>query len=162
MSGPWSLRTTAEANLVPSQQAAPQTNQPEAINAQSAINYGFTVFQDISYDFQSPASPYTLPLSLKFRLQFFDAREWNNRIYAYEHDVLYAYSSPAVYGLGGRAYISLRWRIIPQLSLYFRFSETLYDPAWYSAKHPSWSPNANPHQPLPSRTDIHLLLRATL
>ena len=162
MSGPWSLRTTAEANLVPSQQAAPQTNQPEAINAQSAINYGFTVFQDISYDFQSPASPYTLPLSLKFRLQFFDAREWNNRIYAYEHDVLYAYSIPAVYGLGGRAYISLRWRIIPQLSLYFRFSETLYDPAWYSAKHPSWSPNANPHQPLPSRTDIHLLLRATL
>ena len=129
--GPLSLRTTAEANL---------TNN---------LSYGFTLFQDISFDF----TPYTLhhtPLSLKLRLQGFDARQWTNRIYCYEHDVLYAFSIPAVYGLGGRAYLCLKWQIIPQLALYAKVSETVYQTAW-----------AAEHNKAQTRTDIHLLLRAT-
>ena len=131
--GPWSLRTTADANYVQS--------------------YGISLAQDIAYDF----TPYTLhhtPLSIRLRLQGFDAREWNNRIYSYEHDVLYAFSIPAVYGLGGRAYVCLRWQIIPQLALYFRLSETVYARDWYIEKYPK--------SQIPSRTDIHLLLRAKL
>ena len=130
--GAWSLRTTAEANLV----------------HQSPITYGFTIFQDISY---------SLPLregrglGFRFRLQGFDAREWANRIYIYEHDVLYAFSIPATYGLGGRAYLCLRWQIIPQLALYFRVSETVYAKQWATA-----------HDRPQTRTDIHLLLRAKL
>lgn len=129
--GPLSLRTTAEANL---------TNN---------LSYGFTLFQDISFDF----TPYTLhhtPLSLKLRLQGFDARQWTNRIYCYEHDVLYAFSIPAVYGLGGRAYLCLKWQIIPQLALYAKISETVYQAAW-----------AAEHNKAQTRTDLHLLLRAT-
>ena len=129
--GALSLRTTAEANYVDS--------------------YGLTIYQDISYDFQSPVSVRRLPLSLHFRAQFFDAREWANRIYVYEHDVLYAYSIPAVYGLGGRAYLCLRWQIIPQLALYFRLSETLCQKQWAVS-------NNRPQ----TRTDLHLLLRAKL
>ena len=128
--GGWSLRTTADANYVQS--------------------YGVSIAQDIAYDF----TPYTLhhtPLSIRLRLQGFDAREWNNRIYCYEHDVLYAFSIPAVYGLGGRAYVCLRWQIIPQLALYFRLSETVYAKTWASA-----------HNRSQTRTDIHLLLRAKL
>lgn len=128
--GGWSLRTTADANYVQS--------------------YGISLAQDIAYDF----TPYTLhhtPLSIRLRLQGFDAREWNNRIYCYEHDVLYAFSIPAVYGLGGRAYVCLRWQIIPQLALYFRLSETVYAKTWASA-----------HNRSQTRTDIHLLLRAKL
>ena len=90
MEGPWSLRSTAEANLT----------KLSTLNSQ--LHYGVTVYQDIAYQFQQA------PLSLRGRLQFFDAREWNNRIYTYEHDVLYAFSIPAVYGLGGRAYVCLR------------------------------------------------------
>ena len=128
--GGWSLRTTADANYVQS--------------------YGISLAQDIAYDF----TPYTLhhtPLSIRLRLQGFDAREWNNRIYCYEHDVLYAFSIPAVYGLGGRAYVCLRWQIIPQLALYFRLSETVYAKTW-----------ASEHNRSQTRTDIHLLLRAKL
>ena len=128
--GSWSLRTTADANYVQS--------------------YGISLAQDIAYDF----TPYTLhhtPLSIRLRLQGFDAREWNNRIYCYEHDVLYAFSIPAVYGLGGRAYVCLRWQIIPQLALYFRISETVYAKTW-----------ASEHNRSQTRTDIHLLLRAKL
>ena len=136
--GRWSLRTTAEANI---------TNNQLPITNNKSIPYGFTIFQDISY---------SLPLregrglGLRLRLQGFDAREWANRIYTYEHDVLYAYSIPAVYGLGGRAYLCLRWQIIPQLALYFRASETVYARKWAAAH----------SRPL-TRTDLHLLLRAT-
>ena len=135
--GSWSLRTTAEANIIPSKLST--------LNSQ--LTYGYTIFQDISY---------SLPLregrglGFHLRLQGFDAREWANRIYTYEHDVLYAYSIPAVYGLGGRAYLCLRWQIIPQLALYFRASETVYARKWAAAH----------SRPL-TRTDLHLLLRAT-
>ena len=78
-------------------------------------------------------------------------REWENRIYLYEHDVLYAYSIPATYGLGGRFYLCLRWQIIPQLALYLRASETVYAQQW-----------AAEHDRSQTRTDIHLLLRAKL
>jgi hypothetical protein len=173
--GQWSFRTTAEANLT-SQRTSGSINLQSSINsAPSALNaaepqyaYGYTVFQDISLDL-SRLSPLTsrLPLGFYFRAQAFDARDWANRIYCYEHDVLYAFSVPAVYGLGGRAYLGLRWQIIPQLALYFRVSETLYARDWYISKHPEWpsnlkSPISNPKLSVPSRTDLHLLLRATL
>ena len=137
----WSLRTTADANL---------TNQESTITNQQSIPYGVSIAQDIAYDFQSPMTNHQLPIRLKLRLQAFDAREWKNRIYIYEHDVLYAFSIPAVYGLGGRAYLCLRWQIIPQLALYFRASETVYARKWAAAH----------SRPL-TRTDLHLLLRAT-
>ena len=143
--GPWSLRTTAEANLVhPKSQMS---------NVKSQITYGYTLYQDLAYDFQSPMSnvKYQIPLALKFRAQWFDTRDWANRIYTYEHDVLYAYSIPAVYGLGGRFYFNLRWQIIPQLALYFRLSETVYLRQWATA-----------HDRPSTRTDFHLLLRAKL
>jgi len=126
----WSLRTTIDANYVET--------------------YGVSLAQDVAYDFSTPYTLHPTPLSIRLRLQFFDAQNWTNRIYLYEHDVLYAYSIPAVYGLGGRAYLCLRWQIIPQLSLYFRASETVYARKW-AAEH---------SRPL-TRTDLHLLLRAT-
>lgn len=131
--GPWSLRTTADFNLSPIQPFTP-----------SSIPYGVSLAQDVAYNFQ-------YPITLRLRVQAFDAREWSNRIYLYEHDVLYAFSIPATYGLGGRAYFILRWQPLPQLALYFRLSETLYAQKWAAA-----------HDRPQSRTDIHLLLRAKL
>ena len=130
--GAWSFRTVADANY--------------------AGSYGLSIAQDVALDFSRLASLNTrVPLALTLRLQGFDVREWANRIYLYEHDVLYAFSIPATYGLGGRAYLCLRWQIIPQLSLYFKLSETVYAKQWAAS------------QSRPStRTDIHLLLRAKL
>lgn len=137
--GAWSLRSTAEANLTSS--------------------YGYTIYQDIAYDFaQSGLSVRgkALPLSLRLRVQWFDARKWDNRIYTYEHDVLYAFSIPAVYGLGGRAYLCLRWQAMDKLALYLRVSETIYQRAWYAEHHSEWNGAAGS---IPTRTDVHLLLR---
>ncbi len=148
----WSLRTTLDANL---------TNQKSTITNQQSIPYGVSIAQDIAYDFSTPYTLHPTPLSIKLRLQFFDAQDWSNRIYLYEHDVLYAYSIPATYGLGGRFYLCLRWQIIPQLALYFRASETVYAREWYIEKYPK-SPITNHQSQIPTRTDLHLLLRAKL
>ena len=135
--GPWSLRTTADANI---------SVQPSAVSSQ---HYGVSLAQDIAFD----CTPYTVhhtPLSLRIRLQAFDARNWDNRIYLYEHDVLYAFSIPASYGLGGRAYLCLKWQAHPHIALYCRLSETIYEKNWATA-----------HNRSMTRTDIHVLLRGT-
>ena len=142
-----SLRTNVDANLTPN----PLNTNP--------LTYGISIYQDLAYNFQMANGKW--PISFHLRLQAFDARNWDNRIYCYEHDVLYAFSIPAVYGLGGRAYLSLKWQIIPQLALYFRASETIYARDWYIEKYPQ-SPITNHPLQLPTRTDLHLLLRATL
>lgn len=164
--GAWSLRTTGEVNL----------SAPLSLNIQHNTSniqhhslpfregsglgpYGYTVYQDIAYDFaQSGLSVRgkALPLSLRLRVQWFDARKWDNRIYTYEHDVLYAFSIPAVYGLGGRAYLCLRWQAMDKLALYLRVSETIYERAWYAEHHSEWNGAAGS---IPTRTDVHLLLR---
>lgn len=127
--GLWRFQTRVEANLY---------------TADSFPTYGFAMMQDIRYAFRG------VPLTLQGRLALFDTRSWDNRIYAYENDVLYAMSTPALYGVGARAYLNLRWKILPQLTLYCRFSETLYTRFWAAQR----------DIPI-TRTDIHLLLRAT-
>lgn len=162
----WSLRTTAEANLTSSSSLNIQHNtsniQHHSLPFREGSGlgpYGYTIYQDIAYDFAQSglsAKGKPIPLSLRLRVQFFDAREWDNRIYTYEHDVLYAFSIPAVYGLGGRAYVCLRWQVMEKLALYLRVSETLYQRAWYAEHHSEWNGAAGS---IPTRTDVHLLLR---
>lgn len=128
----WRFRTQAEANIV-------------HIANNKNITYGISLFQDIEY--QLPH----FPLIIQWRLQGFDAKQWNNRIYAYENDILYAYSIPNVYGLGLRTYINARYHINDMFSLYLRLSETIYRHQW-----------AITHNRKVTRTDIHLLLRIHL
>ena len=130
--GEWSLRTTADYNQSP------------ITNNQSPLPYGVSLAQDVAYSFSR------VPLALRLRAQFFDARNWDNRIYLYEHDVLYAFSIPACYGLGGRAYVCLKWQAHPHIALYCRLSETIYEKSW-----------ATSHNRSMTRTDIHVLLRGT-
>ena len=144
-SGPWSLRTTADANLIPNR-------NNDSTSPRNNVSYGASIAQDFALDFSQLSSFNAKPpLTLKLRVQGFDAREWANRIYLYEHDVLYAWSIPAVYGLGGRFILNLRWQIVPQLAMYLRLSETVYSKQW-----------ATIHSRPSTRTDIHLLLRAKL
>ncbi|MCQ2343055.1 MAG: helix-hairpin-helix domain-containing protein [Paludibacteraceae bacterium] len=127
--GGWRLRTQADGSL---------TNTDE-----NKVNWGFSVLQDIQYTFRQ------VPITLQLRLQGFDIRNWDNRVYIYENDVLYAYSQPAVYGRGGRCYLNMRYKIKDWLSVYLKMSETIYHPQWDKAAQPN-------------RTDIHLLLKVNL
>jgi hypothetical protein len=66
--------------------------------------------------------------------------------------VLYGWSVPAIYGTGGRFFLNLKWRIIEQLTLYLRISETVYSRQWAEQQGLGHI----------TRTDIHLMLRALI
>ena len=128
--GAWRLKTQIDANMV---------------YENEKWNYGFSVFQDVEYRFVR------VPIVLQLRAQAFDAREWNNRVYMYENDVLYAYAIPFVYGLGGRFWLNARYKINDTFAVYLRVSETVYQGAWAAA-----------HDKRNTRTDVHALLRVKL
>ena len=128
--GQWKMKTQADGNMV---------------QAKGAWTYGWSVLQDVEYRFSE------VPIVLQFRAQAFDAREWNNRVYIYENDVLYAYAIPFVYGLGGRFWLNARYKINDIFSVYLRVSETIYQDAW-----------AVEHDKKSTRTDVHALLRVKL
>ena len=128
--GQWKMKTQADGNMV---------------QAKGGWTYGWSVLQDVEYRFSE------VPIVLQFRAQAFDAREWNNRVYIYENDVLYAYAIPFVYGLGGRFWLNARYKINDIFSLYLRVSETIYQRTW-----------AMEHDKKSTRTDVHALLRVKL
>lgn len=128
--GQWKMKTQADGNLV---------------YANNALTYGWSLLQDVEYRFSQ------VPIVLQLRAQAFDAQEWNNRVYIYENDVLYAYAIPFVYGLGGRFWLNARYKINDIFSLYLRVSETIYQNAW-----------AMEHDKKSTRTDVHVLLRIKL
>ena len=128
--GQWKMKTQADGNMV---------------QAKGAWTYGWSVLQDVEYRFSK------VPIVLQFRAQAFDAREWNNRVYIYENDVLYAYAIPFVYGLGGRFWLNARYKINDTFSVYLRVSETIYQDAW-----------AMEHNKNCTRADVHALLRVKL
>ena len=128
--GQWKMKTQADGNMV---------------QAEGEWTYGWSVLQDVEYRFAD------VPIVLQLRAQAFDAREWNNRVYIYENDVLYAYAIPFVYGLGGRFWLNARYKINDIFSVYLRVSETIYQSAW-----------AMEHDKKGSRTDVHALLRVKL
>ena len=128
--GQWKMKTQADGNMV---------------QAKGAWTYGWSVLQDVEYRFSN------VPIVLQLRAQAFDAREWNNRVYIYENDVLYAYAIPFVYGLGGRFWLNARYKINDTFSVYLRVSETIYQRTW-----------AMEHDKKSTRTDVHALLRVKL
>ena len=128
--GQWKMKTQADGNLV---------------YVNSGLSYGWSVLQDVEYRFAK------VPIVLQLRAQAFDARKWDNRVYIYENDVLYAYAIPFVYGMGGRLWLNARYKINNTFSVYLRVSETIYQQAW-----------AMEHNKKCTRTDVHALLRVKL
>jgi len=83
-------------------------------------NNGFLIYQDVSYKFQS------YPIKLSARFAIFDTDSYDERIYAYESDVLYAFSIPSYYYKGSRVYILLNYDINKNIDFWLRYSQTYY------------------------------------
>jgi hypothetical protein len=86
----------------------------------SEPTYGFSAMQDLGFQFPK------FPLKVDVRYLFFDAPFYNNRIYIYEKDVLYAFSVPAFSGRGVRYYFNLNYQLQHNMHLYFRFAQTIF------------------------------------
>ena len=81
---------------------------------------GYLVYQDIIYKFAK------VPLRLSFRYAMFDTDTYNARIYAYENDILYAFSIPAYYSKGIRTYLLLSYKITHNIDVWVRYAITQY------------------------------------
>ncbi len=82
---------------------------------------GFMMYQDVEY--RTPA----LPLDISFRFAMFDS-DYNARSYAYESDILYAFSVPSYSGRGVRSYLTVKYTIIEDfLDIWLRYGIFHYE-----------------------------------
>jgi hypothetical protein len=79
---------------------------------------GFMMYQDILY------KPAKLPISLAFRYAVFETDTYNARLYAYENDILYAFSIPAYYDRGFRTYLLVQYSAGAVVDLWVRYALT--------------------------------------
>ena len=89
-------------------------------NADQPITTGFYSGHDLG--FTSTSKKFKLWL----RYAIFDIPGWDNRIYAYENDVLYSYSIPAFNSKGTRFIILTKTNIFPGLELSIRYAVSLF------------------------------------
>ena len=81
---------------------------------------GYLMYQDVIY------SPSEKPWLLNGRFALFDTDTYNERMYAYESDVLYAFSIPAYYYKGSRFYLMGKYSFGRSLDIWVRYAITYY------------------------------------
>ena len=89
-------------------------------NDDGSNSHGFFICQDVAY------KPENKPFSLTFRYAIFDTDDYDSRMYAYENDVLYSFSVPALSGKGMRLYLLGKWKPFKSLTLYARIGSIIY------------------------------------
>ncbi len=117
----WGTTTIVEANF--------------SMKSEEKGTYGAAIGQDVEYNFSQ------IPITLQARVVGYYTPDYDNRIYFYENDVLYANSAPMLYGKGVKCYLNVRYHINDMVALYLKASHVFA---------------AEP------RTDIHFLLRLKL
>ena len=79
---------------------------------------GYLVYQDLIY------KPMGKRFSMNGRLAYFATDGYNSRLYAYENDLLYSFSIPALYGKGIRSYFNFRQALTDKLTFWLKFAAT--------------------------------------
>lgn len=82
---------------------------------------GYLAYQDITY------KPKSSPLSFTFRYALFEMTSYDARIWAYESNVLYAFSIPAYFNRGTRTQLTVRYRIRKGIDLWLRWAQWHYN-----------------------------------
>ncbi|MEA3445616.1 MAG: hypothetical protein U9R19_12920, partial [Bacteroidota bacterium] len=91
-----------------------------SISDDESSDEGWLMYQDISYAFRN------IPLKIYARYALFDTENWASRVYAWENDVLYAFSVPAMYSKGTRTYLMAKYSISKNIDAWARISRTSY------------------------------------
>ena len=98
----WSMRSSVQGSAF---KYAKQNN-----------TYGFAIIQDIKADFRK--------VSFESRLAYYNTDNYDNRIYVYEQDVLYAFSFPAYNGKGIRHYLLMSYKPNKIFDLQIKWART--------------------------------------
>ncbi len=89
-------------------------------NIKAYTEHGFLGFFEMKY------KPFSKPISLNGRLQYFETEGFNSRMYAFESDVLYSYSIPQFIGKGFRYYLNFNYDVTKKMTVWLRWAETIY------------------------------------
>lgn len=92
--------------------------QHSSFNIGGLSTVGYAMIQDFSYSAEN--------LSISTRMAVFDTEGQRNRQYAYERDVLYAFSIPGYSGQGVRNYLLFSYRISRQIDVWARIARTTF------------------------------------
>lgn len=84
------------------------------------FHQSYLIYQDIKWTMRK------FPLVLSTRFALFDTYSYDERIYAYEDDILYAFSIPGFYGKGSRVYLLGKVSITSYLDLWAKIAQTFY------------------------------------
>ncbi len=87
----------------------------------TGVQKGYMIYQDINY------KPMKSKISFSLRYILFDTDSYDTRIYAYENDVLYAYSIPSYYYKGSKYYFLVHYSIVRGIDCWVRVGRTAYD-----------------------------------
>jgi hypothetical protein len=87
----------------------------------SGLEKGFMIYQDLSY------KPVKSRMTFTLRYVMFDTDSYDTRIYAYENDVLYAYSIPSYYYRGSKYYLMVHYSIVRGIDCWVRIGRTDYN-----------------------------------
>lgn len=85
------------------------------------LENGYMVYQDIIWKLRKT------PLNVAVRYALFQTDSYETRIYAYETDVLYAFSIPAYYYRGSRAYLTLKYSPSRKVDIWLRWGQFFYN-----------------------------------
>lgn len=82
---------------------------------------GYMAYQDVEWTMTN------MPLSFKIRYTIFSTDSYETSIYAYEDDVLYSFSAPALNEEGSRYYLLMGWTINENISTWLRYASSKFD-----------------------------------
>jgi hypothetical protein len=86
--------------------------------SKSESENGVLVYQDVAF------KPLQKSFALNGRLAWFSTDSYNSRLYAYENDLLYSFSVPALYGNGFRAYFNFQQKLGSNFTLWMKCAAT--------------------------------------
>jgi Helix-hairpin-helix motif len=92
--------------------------QASSFRQSNAATYGYYIMEEVAFDFSK--------FKISGRYAIFDTDDYDNRQYAYERDVLYAFSIPALSGKGTRFYLLSQIRINRNTDFWLRYARTRY------------------------------------
>ncbi len=81
---------------------------------------GFLTYLNLLY------KPLSKPWSGGIRLQYFETDDYNSRIYAYESDIMYSFSTLAFYDKGFRYYINANYDVNNKCTVWIKWEQTMY------------------------------------
>ena len=81
---------------------------------------GMMMYQDIIYTHKAKRFKFYV------RYGLFDTDDYNTRIYAFEHDLLYVFNVPASFYQGFRTYMMARYKVNRQISVWLKWGRTSY------------------------------------